>query len=137
MPARFHLRKYETEKGENMVTIKINDKDYNFVFNANTSELYYQVFGEDLFELSVKSNEDKTLFLKRSRLQKLAFIGYKQAQKPVRELAGRLSLVQYLEWAEQFDSKTFEDKDIITELVSAWRGSFQVTAEEKNPDSQQ
>ena len=120
-----------------MVTIKINDKDYNFVFNANTSELYYQVFQEDLFELSVKSNEDKTLFLKRSRLQKLAFIGYKQAQKPVRELAGRLSLVQYLEWAEQFDSKTFEDKDIITELVSAWRGSFQVTAEEKNPDGQQ
>ena len=120
-----------------MTTINIEGKDFNFNFNANTSELYYQVFQEDLFELTVKMNEDKTLLMKRNRLQKLAFIAYKQAQKPIRELAGRLGMVQYMEWSEQFSSNAFLDSEVIKQLVAAWNGSFKTVAEEKNPDSQQ
>ena len=90
-----------------MVTVTIEGKDYNFVFNANTSELFYQVFNEDLFDITLKMKEDNTLIMKRNRLQKLAFIANMQSKKPIRELAGRLSLVQYFEWSEQFAGGTF------------------------------
>lgn len=120
-----------------MVTLKINGKDYDFAFNANTSELYYQVFQEDLFEMTLNMQQDKSLIMKRNRLQKLAYIGNMQAKKPIRELSGRLSLVQYLEWSEQFDSNTFLNADVIRDVAAAWSGTFNTTAEEKNPDSPQ
>ena len=120
-----------------MITVKIDGKDFDFAFNANTSELYFQVFQEDLFELTVKMKEDNSLIIKRNRLQKLAFIGNMQAKKPIRELSGRLSLVQYLEWSEQFNSNTFLNADVIRDVVAAWSGTFNTTAEEKNPDSPQ
>lgn len=120
-----------------MVTVTIEGKEYNFVFNANTSELFYQVFNEDLFDITLKMKEDNTLIMKRNRLQKLAFIANMQSKKPIRELAGRLSLVQYFEWSEQFAGGTFMQADVIKDLVTAWSGTFETTAEEKNPDSQQ
>lgn len=120
-----------------MKTINIEGKDYNFLFNANTSELFYQVFGEDLFEMTIKMKDDNTLIMKRNRLQKLAFIANMQSKKPIRELAGRLSLAQYFEWSEQFSTGTFLQADLIRELVGAWSGSYETTAEEKNPVSQQ
>lgn len=51
-----------------MVTVTIEGKEYNFVFNANTSELFYQVFNEDLFDITLKMKEDNTLIMKRNRL---------------------------------------------------------------------
>ena len=41
-----------------MLELTINDKQYQFVFNSNTSEIYYQTFGEDLFEMTMKLKED-------------------------------------------------------------------------------
>lgn len=120
-----------------MVRINIDGKAYDFLFNANTSELYYQTFSEDIFEITMKMKDDKSLIMKRNRLQKLAYIANMQAKKPIRELAGRLSLVQYLEWCEQFKSGSFMEGQTVTDLLTAWSGDFETNAEEKNPVSQQ
>ena len=53
-----------------MITVTINEKEYQFVFNANTPELYYQAFNEDLFELTLKSKDDNQILLRRNRLTK-------------------------------------------------------------------
>lgn len=120
-----------------MITVKINDKDYNFVFNSNTSELYYQVFNEDLFDLTIKSKEDNSLLLRRNRLSKLAYITNMQAKKSVRELSGRLNMTTYLEWADQFDNGTFLTGPAAMDIVNAWNDSFSTKSEEKNPVSPQ
>lgn len=120
-----------------MKSVEINGKNYDFVFNANTSELYYQVFNEDLFELTMKMKDDSTIILRRNRLQKLAYIGNMQARKPVRELAGRLNLVNYFEWSDQFEKNEFMNQDVANGIMTAWNDSFRTTAKEKNPASQQ
>lgn len=120
-----------------MLTVNINDKDYNFVFNSNTSELYYQTFGEDLFELTIKLKDDNQLILKRNRLQKLAYIANQQASKSVRELAGHMNLTTYLMWSEQFDGREFLTGPAAAQIIDAWRGSFETKAEEKNQISPQ
>ena len=120
-----------------MLELTINDKQYQFVFNSNTSEIYYQTFGEDLFEMTMKLKEDNQLLLKRNRLQKLAYVANMQSKKTVRELAGRLNLSTYLDWAEQFSGREFLTGPAAAQIIDAWRGSFETKSEIKNPDSPQ
>lgn len=120
-----------------MITVTINEKEYQFVFNANTPELYYQAFNEDLFELTLKSKDDNQILLRRNRLTKLAYIANMQARKTVRELAGRLNITTYLEWAEQFNCGTFLTGTAALEIINAWNDSFGTKAEIKNQESQQ
>lgn len=121
-----------------MKTATINEKEYQFVFNANTAELYYQVFGEDLIELTLKLKEDKTLFHKRGRLQKLAFITNMQASKSIKELSNRLTMSMYFEWCEQFDAGAFIAGSAANDaILTGWVESFASTATEKNQISPQ
>lgn len=120
-----------------MITLTLNGKEFNFVFNSNTCELYYQTFNEDLFELTLKSKEDNTLLLKRNRLVKMAYIANMQAKKSVRELCGRMNMTTYLEWADQFDNGAFVSGETATAIVTAWNDSFGSTSKEKNPTGPQ
>lgn len=121
-----------------MKTAILNGKEYKFVFNANTAELYYQVFGEDLIELTLKLKEDKTLFHKRGRLQKMAFVTNMQAEKSIKELSNRLTMAMYLEWAEQFDAGAFVAGSAANDaILTGWVESFASTATEKNQISPQ
>ena len=123
-----------------MKTATINEKEFQFVFNANTAELYYQVFGEDLIELTLKMRQenDKTIFHKRSRLQKMAFIANMQAEKSIKELSNRLTMAMYFEWSEQFDAGEFiAGTDANEAVLTGWVESFASTAIEKNRISPQ
>lgn len=120
-----------------MVTIEINGKEYNFLFNANTCELYYQTFNEDLFELTIKSKDDTTLLLRRNRLVKLAYIGNMQTRKTVRELCGHMNMTTYMDWADQFNNGAFLTGEAAEKLVTAWNDSFNTKSQEKNPASPQ
>ena len=123
-----------------MKTAIINDKEFQFLFNANTPELYYQVFGEDLIELTLKMRQEKdnTIFHKRSRLQKMAFIANMQASKSIKELSNRLTMSMYFEWCEQFDAGAFIVGTAANDaILTGWVESFASTAIEKNQISPQ
>lgn len=122
-----------------METITINGKEYNFAFNANTSELFYQVFGEDLTKITFDLKDNKMALMEKNRLPKLAYIANMQAEKSIRELSNRLNVGLYMEWLEQFPAGAFiTDAEVIRAVQSGWINSCTATIKEvKNPTGQQ
>lgn len=136
-----------------MKTAIINGKEYKFMFNANTVELFYQVFGVDLLlEISLAgadlkkiqngTEEDKlkaaTIFLKNNRIAKLAFITNMQAEKGIAELSNRLNMVDFMAWQNNFPLGTFyTNTDVITTIVSGWAEGMTTSTEVKNQVGQQ
>lgn len=136
-----------------MKTATINGKEYKFMFNANTVELFYQVFGVDLLlEISLAgadlkkiqsgTDEDKlkaaTIFLKNNRIAKLAFITNMQTEKSISELSNRLSMVDFMNWQNAFPLGTFyTNTDVITAIVSGWAEGMTTSTEVKNQVGQQ
>lgn len=134
----------------------INGKEYDFLFNANTPELFYQVFGEDLLlELALSSSDLKnaanisklsekeqleagSMFLKKNRIAKLAFITNMQAQKTIAELSNRLTYADFMTWQNAFALGTFySNTEVITAVVTGWSESMTTTSEVKNQGGQQ
>lgn len=121
-----------------MKSVTINDKEFNFVFNANTAELYAQLFGDDLIEMTMGIKQDNSFLLKRNRLQKLAYIANMQASHSIKELSNKLTMMGYLEWAEQFDAGTFVvGTEAMEAILAGWTESFATTATPKNLTAQQ
>lgn len=120
-----------------MKTAKINGKEYQFMFNANTAELYYQVFKEDLTIITLNlKNKDSQEFIKNNRIQKLAYITNMQASKTIRELWGRIDFISYLEWANQFQGGDFiTNSEVSQAIISGWTENIVTTSKIKNPQT--
>lgn len=132
----------------------INDKEYSFLFNANTPELFYQVFGEDiLLELTLSNADMKSaeelakltpkeqlekgsVFMKKNRIAKLAFISNMQANKSIAELSNRLSYADFMTWQNNFALGTFyANSDVITAVITGWSESMTTSTTVKNPET--
>ena len=136
-----------------MKTANIEGKEYKFMFNANTPELFYQVFGVDLLlEISLAGSvlkkitdgnqEEKTkaatIFLKNNRIAKLAFITNMQAEKSINELSNRLSMADFMTWQNGFKLGTFyTNTEVITAIVTGWAEGMTTSTEIKNQGGQQ
>lgn len=117
----------------------INGKEYKFMFNANTLELYFQVFKEDLATLMLfEFKNDNQLIMKNQRCPRLAYIANMQASHSFRELSNRLSMENYMEWLEQFPAGTFfYNVDALKAVVGGFNENIAASVEIKNPESQQ
>lgn len=122
-----------------MTSATINGKEYKFMFNANTPELYYQVFGEDLTLIMYETQKDNMTMLRGQRCPKLAYIANMQATHSFKELANRLTRETYMEWLEQFDSAaTFMlNTEVLTAVIGGWNDSCVSSVEIKNQESPQ
>lgn len=122
-----------------MIKVTIDGKEYAFVFNGNTAELYAQVFGEDIIALAFLEEEKKTFFVKNQRGRKLAFITAYQAEpgETWKTLSRKLNKDMYMEWITKFPAGVFLVGEAAQAIQQEFGKALLVDASAKNPATQQ
>ena len=121
--------------------IEINGKDYEFVANLGTTDLYQKLTGENLLSQlasyrNIKAGNPDVLAKSQGILdiyKKLAFVMHVQATAPdIKTMFNQMNEADYFGWIMQFDTSDLTP-EFINGIVELWSGTRKTHVQPKNP----
>ena len=95
-------------------TIKIGEREIDFVANGMTAVIYGNVFHKDLLAEIFAKKKDMSPIM----TQELAFIMAAQATKSTKELMTGITIEEYWEWCEGFNGIDLVNSEILSLFVN-------------------
>lgn len=120
--------------------IEINGKDYEFVANLGTTDLYQKLTGENLLSQlasyrNLKAGSPEILEKSQGILdiyKKMAFVMHVQATAPdIKTMFNQMNEADYFEWIMQFDVADLST-EFINGIVELWSGTRKTHTQAKN-----
>lgn len=111
-------------------TIKIGEKEVALRASALTSQLYKNLFGEDLIKELPNIKDNSGI----DKMIGLAFVMNFQAEakNALDEAKDKLTMRRYYEWLDSFEQMELLNAEVITEITNLWLGNIQTLANAKN-----
>lgn len=122
--------------------IDIGGKPVELTSNAATPRLYHKIFGADLLrefasmDTSTIKDSDSLEGIETLELVKqLAYVLNMQATRPFRDIYGKATEADYVEWLTGFEEEDFYNPDTLIDIISVWQKSARSSVQPKNATS--
>lgn len=119
--------------------IDIGGKPVELTSNAATPRLYQKIFGTDLLrefaaiDTKAITESDNIEGIDTLEIVKqLAFVLNMQATRPFRDIYGKATNVDYVEWLTGFEEEDFYNADTLIEIIGVWQKSARTSVQAKN-----